>query len=146
MSDSRISHELSHPSYIRELIEKAERDDPEAMYELAFQYFGNRIRVQPKKTWLSFWASVRDEQHRDAIYEEAIYWLYRSAAFGCSDAQFRLGLFLVNGLLSSPRNYIERNPAEGRRYLTLAADAGHAEAKDALEGRPTFTFPNMGLW
>ena len=129
-----------------ELEVAAEQGNAAAMYELAFAYFEGAIRpTNVKTTWLSFIRSYRADQLRAARYRIAVDWLYLAAESGDERAQFRLGLFLLEGLAEPGTVFIEEDQIKAREYLAMAANAGHDEARAKLEGKSIWTHLRCNL-
>lgn len=119
----------------------ADRGDSEAMFRLAFGYFGNHIEdFQVQTTWFS--SRTRSEQRRAARFEIAVYWLCRAAESGHREALFRLGYFQLDGLSEFRQCFIPKDMAQAQINLIKAAEAGHPHALAALERRePTWLHP-----
>lgn len=61
--------------------------------------------------------------------QAAMYWYEKAATQGFVDAQYRLGSLYFDGKHDIPKNY-----DKAYRWLQLALDNGHADAKPKLEG------------
>ncbi len=106
---------MKQPEKIRELIEKAEKGDPEAQFNLGKLY------------------EAEAYDSHDPL--EAVYWLKNAAEQGYASAQYEMGSILLKGL------FLKRDHEMGIKWLRQAADQKHL--KSMLELAEIYSFGSL---
>ena len=96
---------------VNTVIEKANRGDANAQFELGRMFFEKDPAVQRYKGYLKVGESRAEE------------WYLKAAEQGHTEAQFRLGMMYFRGI------GIYENWTKAREWLLKAADKGHTEAQ-----------------
>jgi hypothetical protein len=128
------------PGSLAELKQLASSGDLASQMALARSSFEDRPpRYEEGMRWLRMAAEQGNDQAQfnyarnllalrgEKAAPEAIKWMTQSAEQGYDEAQYRLGLLLYEG------NFATRDNVAGAKWVYLAADQGHLEARRLLK-------------
>jgi len=111
----------------------AEQGNPDAQYELGLRYWdgiGIEQNREEADQWFRQAAEQGHEQAKQITVEIGFFKFKYNAEQGDADAQFMLSVSYLYGL------GVEQDMDEASRWLRKAAEQGHKQALQAIEGKP----------
>lgn len=122
----------------------ANAGNPDAVYGLAMLYFSNK--TAPGGFRAKYLSNLsKFEQQRVENYKLGFHFLVKAADLGSAEAQYRLGLLLMEGLTEITVQICESDESRAKDMLGAAAQQGHYHAQDILDGKPPFHHPQQGF-